>query len=382
MIWSSTVSTALDTDDAVAELIDETWRKLDGAPDFVAVFCSRHHRHAASAIPRTLRDAFDTASIVGCTGYSVIGGGREEERESAVALVAARLPDTRLIATAVPGTADLTALDEVNPDDVAALLIIADSFSTDSDKFLRALDKRFPEATKFGGLASGGVYAGGNALFAGDRALHDGAVVLAFCGDVQVDTIVSQGCRPIGEPMRVVEHRDNIIFKLDDPNGSGRPQDVLGALYETMTPREREEAPSKLHIGLAVPDSRAEYLIRPLMGFDPNTGAVSVSEQIRDDVVVQFHLRDAASCTADLHARIAGYRSGRDHVEGALLFSCIGRGERLFGTPNHDTDMFADAYPNTPIGGFFCGGEIGAIGKRTFMHGYTSSFALFRTPSK
>ena len=96
---------------------------------------------------------------------------------------------------------------------------------------------------------------------------------------------------------------------------------------------------------------------------------------------VRFHLRDAKTSAEDLHAMLTGYEntlSRKQDLSGALLFSCLGRGEYLYGEPNFDSNVFQQHLGDLPVGGFFCNGEIGPVGGETFLHGYTSSFGLFR----
>ena len=196
-----------------------------------------------------------------------------------------------------------------------------------------------------------------------------------------MDSVVAQGCRPIGEPMVVTGCRDNVITEL-----SGElPLDVLRGLFDGGDERERRLIRRFLQIGVLMDPFQDQYeagdfLIRNVIGADGDNGALAVGEKIREGQVVQFHVRDATSASDDLGANLMRYLS--DHPEaspsGALLFTCLGRGERLFGRVDHDTDLFQSVVGQMPITGFFCNGEIGPVGGSTFLHAYTSSFALFR----
>jgi small ligand-binding sensory domain FIST len=196
---------------------------------------------------------------------------------------------------------------------------------------------------------------------------------------VTIDSVVAQGCRPIGTPYVITRCRQNIIEEL-----SGKqPLLLLRELYATLDARDQQLFQRSLFLGIEMKDDQIEFhqgdfLIRNLGGFERETGALAVGGLVERYQAVQFHLRDADTATADLNERLARYKSGGAQPRGALLFSCLGRGEHLFGRPDHDTDLFRQHLGPVPLGGFFCNGEIGPVAGTTFLHGYTSSFGLFR----
>jgi small ligand-binding sensory domain FIST len=212
---------------------------------------------------------------------------------------------------------------------------------------------------------------------------RDGLVGVALQGDVRVDSVVAQGCRPIGHPMFVTRVRDHhVLVEVD-----GRPPlEAIRALFERADARDRALLQSALFLGIEMrPDlseyARGDFLIRNVTAADPNTGAISVAAPLREGLVVQFHVRDAQTSAEDLDERLARYhaeRGGLGAPQGALLFSCLGRGAWLYGVPDHDSDAFRRHLGPVPLGGFFCNGEIGPVEKRSFVHGYTSAFGLFR----
>jgi small ligand-binding sensory domain FIST len=197
-------------------------------------------------------------------------------------------------------------------------------------------------------------------------------------GDIAVDTIVAQGCRPIGEPMPITRADGHIVREL----GGKEPVAVMRALYESLAQRDRELFRHSLFVGLEMEEGniefRGDFLVRNIIGVDPNTGALAVAAEVRPWQVIQFLLRDAATAEHDLTALLERYRQKQPTPAGALLFSCLGRGMHLFGRPDHDTDLFRERVGAVPLGGFFCNGEIGPVGSHTFLHGYTSAFGLFR----
>jgi small ligand-binding sensory domain FIST len=204
-------------------------------------------------------------------------------------------------------------------------------------------------------------------------------VLVALSGNLIVETIVAQGCRPIGTPLIVTRCRDNVIVEVD-----GRPPLLaLHDLYESLDERDRELFRHSLFVGLEMREDQVEYregdlLVRNLVGADADTGALAVGAPVKPMQVVRFLLRDARTATEDLTRLLERSGARANPPAGALLFSCLGRGQHLFGRPDHDTDLFREKVGAVPLGGFFCNGEIGPVGGSTFLHGYTSAFALFR----
>jgi small ligand-binding sensory domain FIST len=264
----------------------------------------------------------------------------------------------------------------------AKFILIADPFTFDTETFVRRFDESFPLSVKMGGLASGGTQAGDSSLFLGGQVYRSGLVGVALQGDVEIDPIVAQGCRPIGAPMFVTGCRDNMLLELD----GRRPGQVLEELYAKAEARDRQLMRSSLFLGLEMDADQQEYqhgdfLIRNLLGMDAENGAVFVAAALRPGQVVQFHLRDARTSADDLELRLTAYARRIDPrcaPEGALLFSCLGRGAHLYGTPDHDSRALRRRFGDLPLGGFFCNGEIGPVQGRTFLHGYTSAFGIFR----
>jgi small ligand-binding sensory domain FIST len=255
-------------------------------------------------------------------------------------------------------------------------IILPDPFSFDADSFLHALDAVHPGSTIVGGVASGGREPGSNALWLGNATLHTGVVGVALDGDVAIDTIVAQGCRPIGEPMFVTRSERNIIHDLD----GRRAAVILQDLYARATGPDQQLFRQSLFLGIVMREAREQYrqgdfLIRNVLGIEPKTGSLVVGAPVRDGMVVQFHLRDARTSSDDLDELLRQHE-GTPH--GALLFSCLGRGKHLYGVVDHDTDAFRERFGAVALGGFFCNGEIGPVQGTTFLHGYTSAFGLFR----
>jgi small ligand-binding sensory domain FIST len=259
--------------------------------------------------------------------------------------------------------------------------MLADPYSFPVQDLLMGMDFAFPRAAKIGGLASGASRQGGNALFLDGEVWRTGAIGLALDGNITVDTVVAQGCRPIGNPMRISKSDRNMLVELDGQP----PMEVLRNMFETLPERDRGLLQNSLFLGVVMDELidspvQGDFLIRNVVGMDQATGGLAIGEMLKEGQLVQFHLRDAETSTDDLQAVLTRYADEHreNDIPGALLFSCLGRGQYLYGKPNHDTDLFRDKLGDVPLGGFFCNGEIGPVSGTTFLHGYTSSFGLFR----
>lgn len=378
MRWSSAISSAASIDEAAAETLEQLAADLEPArPDLILAFVTDHFAPGFAQLTALVHRRFPGALFVGCTAGGAIGGGAEIEHRAALAVTAASLPGVDLHGLHLG--ADVATWPGGAAADARAVLVLPCPLTCPTDKLLAWTDARWPQAVKIGGLASGGMTGHGptgNTLFLDDERHREGALVVTFAGDVAVDTIVAQGCRPIGLPMVVTKGLGNVILELD-----GAPAlATLERLHASLPPADRALCRHSLFIGLVpgpAPSEirRRDVLIRNLIGCDRAAGALSVAAPIERGDVVQFHLRDADTSTQDLQELLAEPWAV---PAGALLFSCVGRGQLLYGAPGHDSGAFQRALGPVPLGGFFCNGEVGPVGGKTFLHGYTSAFALFR----
>lgn len=380
MRWVSTVSSAESLERAVAEVCVEVDRQFDNVrPDLAIVFVSQEHAAQYDELPGLLQRELDAAVLIGCSAGGVIGGGREVEDAPGLSVTVAALPGVAITPFHLPAALDADALPialGVAPEHEPQFIILPEPFSFDADRFVHAVDEAYPGSVTIGGLASGARAAGDNALYLNDQVHRAGMVGLALTGDICVDTIVAQGCRPIGEPMFVTRCDRQLIHALDGQP----PVAVLRELYERAPQEDKLLFQHSLFLGLAMVESRQEYhqgdfLIRNVLGADSKTGALAIGALMTSGQVVQFHLRDAQTSAHDLSTLLARYDGT---PSGALLFSCLGRGRGLYGHADHDPHALRDRCGDVPLGGFFCNGEIGPVQGTTFLHGYTSAFGLFR----
>jgi len=364
---------------AVGEAAGEILEHLDGEGcDLAVCFASTHHVGAFEDIGPALRNILEPRVLVGGTAIAVAGGPHEIEENPALTVFAARLDGATLTPVTLrvqetPDGAALTGWPSLDQSP-GSLLLFADPFTFPVDAFLQRVNRDLPGLQIIGGLASAAGSPGGNRLVLDDHVVDEGAVgVFVDGGGIEVRTLVSQGCRPIGRPYVVTRGDKNLIEELGGKPAIERLQELAGAASE----EERELLRRGLHVGLVVDEhkaefSRGDFLVRNLLGADESSGALAVGEQVSVGQTVQFHVRDAGAADEDLREMLTGV-----DAEAALLFTCNGRGRHLFTVPDHDAGMVENLLGPIPLAGAFCAGEIGPVGGRNFLHGFTASLALF-----
>jgi small ligand-binding sensory domain FIST len=231
-----------------------------------------------------------------------------------------------------------------------------------------------------GGMSSGGAAPGENRVVLGREVYEQGAVAALIDGKVRVRSVVSQGCRPIGQTFVITKAERNLIHELGGLPTMQRLQEV----HATLSEEERRMLRSGLHVGRALSEyqdkfEHGDFLIRNVIGADPQSGVVAVGDYMRVGQTVQFHLRDEKSADEDLRKLLkkAAAESDLAAARGALLFTCNGRGTRLFSTSNHDAGCVREVLGEIPVAGFFAQGEIGPVAGANFLHGFTASVAVF-----
>jgi len=385
------IAAELSTEPDTRAAVDTVCRKVReglGAPaDLALVFASHHHAPEFSALAAQIASALETDRLLGCTGESIVGGGREIEGRPAVSLWAARLPGVSVepmhlefVQTAEGGT--FTGWPEslsAEWPSGAALLLLAEPFSFPADQLLARLNDDRPGVQVLGGMASGANRPGENRLLLGRDQLAGGAVAALVHGPLTVRSVVSQGCRPIGRHLLVTKAEQNVILEL-----SGKPALAqLREVFQELSPRDQSLIQQGLHVGCVINEmqgefGRGDFLVRNVIGADAQSGAVAIGDYVRRGQTVQFHVRDQETADEDLRALLsATAQNDRPAPAGALLFTCNGRGTRLFGRPDHDAGVVQETWSEIPLAGFFAQGEIGPIGGKNFLHGFTASVALF-----
>jgi small ligand-binding sensory domain FIST len=420
---ASAISGHLDTRTAATEIADILFDEL-GAPasgnagehlcDLALVFGSFHHRSAFDDAASIIRKTISPRVLLGVTAEAVLGSDKELEGVAGLSAIALHLTGVRLhpwystpedpIPLSDPEKVRERIGVDLNSNDFRAAIMFGDPFSTPITRLLPAITtcsraapssmQEVPEELNselrtqnsqlsipvIGGMASGASQPGLNVLVLNDRVFNGGAIGVSVSGNVDIDFIVSQGCRPIGTPFVITKSKENLIFEL----GGRKAIEALQEMADELSDAEKRLLSRGLLMGTVINEykdhfGRGDFLVRNVMGFDQRAGAIVAGEMCRVGQTIQFHVRDAATAAEDLQLLLDGQALHPNPPVAALLFSCNGRGERLFGQPNHDLNIIRDRLSEgLPIAGFFCAGEFGPIGDRSFLHGHTASLAVLR----
>ena len=368
---------------AARRAVEEARAALGDLPPSLAVlFASAHFLGSAEALVASVAEQTGSLPLIGCVAEAVAGGAREVESEPAVALwLGAGLGPVESFAMEFVRTPSGGAYGGYRfaQETAGVHLMICDPFSFPADGLLAHLNEHVPGAVVMGGMASGGLRSRQTRLFLDGRVLSRGAVG-AHLPRAEVHPLVAQGCRPVGNPYIITRADGNVIHEL----GGRQPLARLRELAAMLPGRDQELLAQGVHLGVVIDEYRAEpgqgdFLIRGVVGADPESGAMVVGDEIQVGRTVQFHVRDADSADQDLRRaldRESAALGGR-RPAGALLFTCNGRGSRLFSEPDHDAGLIAKMLGEIPVAGFFCAGELGPVGRRNFLHTFTASIALF-----
>ena len=390
--FASSLSVGKDARAAVREALERLEAGLAGTtPDLVVAFATHHHGALLEELGPRLAQATGSSVVMGCTAESVIGGSQEIEGRPGLALWAAALPGTDVRYFEIQASAgdedepQFTELPPVDDPKRGSLILLADPFTFPIDPFLHTLNERLAGVPAMGGMASGALGPGQTLFFTSEGVRESGCVGVVLEGDIELRTVVSQGCRPVGKPWVITECEQNRIRKL-----AGRPAlEILMETWHGLPSQDQRRLQSAPFLGLAIDAmkrsfERGDFLVRSIMGLDQRDRSITVADFVRRGQTVQLLVRDAQSAGEDLRllmARQGGGALGEEaHRAGALIFSCNGRGSRMFDVPDHDIGCVREGLnAEVPVAGFFAAGEIGPVGGRNFLHGFTASVAVFRS---
>ncbi|MDQ6616261.1 MAG: FIST C-terminal domain-containing protein [Actinomycetota bacterium] len=395
MRFASSLSTHPVTALATGEVIGQVIEQVGRHPDLAVLFVTRPHGGALEDAADTVSRLLEPTLLIGCAAESVVGNQREIEQAPAVSLWAGLtgpIAPVRLWAefeaaefepaddeSGLAGLGDgrtpvIAGWPDELPFEPQALILLVDPFTFPVELLLRGLAADHPGLPVLGGMASAARGPGGNRLALNQQVFTEGAVGALIGPGVTVSSVVSQGCRPIGRPLAVTRAEGNIIYEL-----AGQPalHRLLQMAKDGMSERDVELINQGLHMGLVIDEhkvdfGRGDFLIRNVIGADRSNGAIAIGDAVEVGTTVQFHVRDAEAADEDLRELLADR-----HADGVLLFTCNGRGSRLFDKPDHDAGVIGDLMGDPPISGFFAAGELGPVGGRNFVHGFTASMALF-----
>ena len=391
MRFASGIGDAASAETAADQACAQVLEELNGLDaQLVCVFASTLYRPSWSALVSRIHSRLCPKVLIGCSGSGIIGAGQELEWVPAISVVAAHLPTVKLHPFVVrPEELDLSDpggfwIDKIGvaPDTNPVFVLCVDPYTGQPEKLLAELNATYPRRPIVGGLISGGNEPGEHFMFLGQDVYHEGAVGVAMTGDIAMDTIISQGCRPIGQRYVITQAEENIIARL----GSRPALEVLHEVLSSLSAADRELAQEgSVLVGVVINEMRTrfalgDFLIRQIVGLDPQAGALAIAEQVRVGQSLQFHLRDAATSKEELRRLVAQQQQAwqGSPPAGALLFNCLGRGKSFYGMSHHDVRTIRTFNGKLPVGGFFCNGEIGPVGGTNFLHGYTASIGFFR----
>jgi small ligand-binding sensory domain FIST len=326
--------------------------------------------------------------LAGCSGAGLIAGAQEIEGAPGLVLALYSLPGAEL--TGFRFTQEqVEQSDEsgywhqetgVEPARTNGWLVFIDPFHLDSESWIRSWNEAYAPLPAFGGLAGGALNQQTAQVYLNGDVFEDGGVAISVGGDVKLEGVISQGCTPIGESWTLTRVEKNLIHHI----GNRPAYAVLAETFQKLPPDEQRRSQGNLLIGLVVNEyredfHRGDFLVRNLIGGDPQSGVLAVGALPRMGQMMQFQRRDAAAATEDMNEMLASARAqlGGATIYGGCLCCCNGRGRRLFGRANHDTEMVQERLGPLGLAGFFCNGEIGPVGGKNYLHGFTASLALF-----
>jgi small ligand-binding sensory domain FIST len=374
------VSESFDAVEAFSEAAADAAQGLGRRCDLCLVFAGAPHLMRGKWILSAVHERLEPAHLIGCGAGGVVGGRREIEEGPGAVVWALSAPEAAISTHHFRVEQAGDQFEVVGlPDDLPgeAMVVLADPYSFATETLLSRLNEEHPGLPVLGGLASAAV-AGGGSLFRDGHVLGGGAVACSLSG-VAVLPCVSQGAAPVGPEMTITAAHGNVIEELASRPAIERLTEALAALPV----RERELARGGVMLGIVIDENQPEYgrgdfLIRPIIGADQEAGTLAVGERVRIGQTVRLHVRDAEVADEDLREALAiqSEALGSTPAAGALLFTCNGRGSHMFSVGDHDATALSDAL-GVPAGGFFCAGEIGPVGGRNFLHGFTATMALF-----
>lgn len=389
MRFASSITAARHAQQAVDELLHPIdARVTSGMVDLVLLFVTGDFGDDLADVLERIGSTFPGAVLIGCTAEGTIGCDRELQRAPSMSLLAASLPDVEIRPFQIRQTqleSAVTPLDwerivGASMESEPSFIVFGDPFRLAIHDLVAQIDEAYPGAPLVGGVASAARAPRENRLIVNEDIHREGAVGVALTGRLAVETVVSQGCRPIGKPFVITRGERNVIREL----GGRAPLEQLQGVLVGLCKTDKRLARESLFLGRVIDEHkdqfvRGDFLIHNIFGADRESGAVAITGRARVGATVQFHVRDADSADEDLRAMLAPHAGSG--VRGAMLFGCNGRGTNMWPEPGHDVGVLRELLGDVPVAGFFGGGEFGPIGGRNFVHSFTASIALFKEPT-
>lgn len=378
--WSELVRGGFD-ESIVRDAARRAQMELGGRAHIAFVFVSCDYEDALPDLVELVQIHAHCPRVVGCSAGGLVGVGREEEGGAGFSLLVLRLDGAEICVNELATDSDSASWSEAkrwNSASCKGWILLGNPVAMSED-WMRGWNDVMGATPTYGGLASGSQRAEDLFLFTEHGSSDAAAIAIGLRGGVKLGGLVSQGCKPIGEPLTITRADHNMIHQLACKSA----YDQLQATFHALPEKDRERAQGNILVGLAMSEyvdefHTGDFLVRSIIGGDPNKGILAVGTHPRVGQTLQFQLRDRESADAELREMLSKKRIELERTPFAgLLFTCAGRGQNLFGSPHHDAGLVEAAFGSVPLAGMFCNGEIGTVGDKTHLHGFTASGAFF-----
>lgn len=331
----------------------------------------------ASSLLTFLREKTGIQHWVGTVGLGVLGSGVEYHDRGALSVMVMALPEDsfRIFASIMDQTPDnglgelLSTQESWLGDDRPGLAIVhGDPRNVSLTEVVETLaDRTAPFLV--GGLAASRI---GEFPQIANKVIDGGVSGVLLKPEIEVITGLTQGCSPIGPLREITQAEDNVIREID-----GRPAfEVFKEDIGELLARDLRRIAGYIFAAFPMSNSdTSDYLVRNLMALDTERGWVTVGEAVEPGRKLLFCRRDHAAAEQDMRRMLKDIKSrGGDQARAGLYYSCVGRGQNLFGSNSEEMKMIQEEFGDIPIAGFFANGEI----SRDRVYGYTGVLTLFR----
>ncbi len=364
------LSTERGIEQAAEDAVARAAEGLEGQrPDWCVVFATAEHAPGMPRLLGALAEAAGTPYVVGCSAAGVVVGDAEVEEGPAVGVLAVSSDTIRSTPFLFHDDGDhgLTAGIRIGQRLMGSrgtgdlVVVWPDPFHVSGDRLLEGLDATLQGVPVVGGAASSRGGKETTIQFCGAEVSGGAVSGMRLGGEFRHQVAITQGCRPISEPLLVTRSHENLILEVE-----GEP--AVEAL-RARAPAEMFDDPIRiledLFVGI-LPDVEGEtirpgdYLVRNIVAADPDTGILAIADHVEEGQSILFAVREPHAARHDLARMTERVRSGRGDLEYrfGFYFNCLGRGSALYGRRGVDAAHLTAAFPGVPLLGFFSNAEI------------------------